>query len=244
MTGWIYALPGSSLGPGLAAGAPPLEALEEQPGPWQAWLLYGPPPLALAALAEADEGDLTSWRQQLQLGGRLKRRHRQRLTLVNTASLTAESRAALLRQLPELQPWGGVDEPWPAELLTLAAQTVLRLDPALRAAYLDLEAEADQPGGEADGAWRQEPATADWLALLRRWGGRDGEARTSPTPRPAGLLRQLRRQQEWLELLNDHEQQLETELERNLATVQAMAALVPTLEAQLGRARRALEQTP
>lgn len=237
--GWIYALPGSSLAPGLPAGAPALEALDDQPGPWQAWVLYGPPPQALAALARDDGASLDDWTRQLQLGARLKRRHRQRLTVLNTATLSAEATARLQRQLPELQHRPGGGEA--AAPLELVARTVLRLDPALRAAYLDLEAEADGEADDGQAPWRQEPQAQDWLALLRQGRPRgEGEG-------PAGshnLERQLRRQQDWLSLLHDTEVQLEHELASHRATVAAMAALLPALEAQLNRARRALEQTP
>ena len=251
---WIYALPGSSLGPGLAAGAPALDALDGQPGPWRALLLYGPPPQALASLARQG-GDLQHWRQQLQLAGQLKRRHRQRITLLNTATLASADTADLQRQWPELQPVNGGGEmgPWPKELLTLAAQTVLRLDAAVRAAYLDLEAEADGAGDDTGAPWRHDPTADAWLQLLQGWGG--GPTPRGSAPMPQGstsaratsdgeLNRQLRRQQEWLQLLGDHETQLEHELSQHLATVEAMAGLLPLLEDQLARARRALEQSP
>ncbi|MFZ4565785.1 MAG: hypothetical protein ACOYMY_04915 [Prochlorococcaceae cyanobacterium] len=244
---WIYALPGSSLVPGLPAGAPPLEALDHQAGPWRALLLYGPPPLALASLAR-NEQTLDDWRRQLQLAGQLKRRHRQRLTLLNTATLSAEAAADLQRQWPELQPGsnGAEPPPWPSALLTLAAQTVLRLDPALRAACLDLEAEADGADDETTATWRHDPSADDWLLLLRQWGGSAGSpgSPSRPGASPSEQSRQLRRQGEWLQLLSDHEAQLEHELASHLATAQAMAGLLPLLEAQLARARRALEQTP
>lgn len=237
---WIYALPGSSLAPGLAAGTPALESLEGQPGEWQAWLLYGPPPQALAALAQQPGGDLGTWRRQLLLAGQLKRRHRQRFTVLNTAGLTAEATAALQRQLPELQRQPGADGSSTA--LQLVACTVLRLDPALRAAYLDLEAEADGAGADATATWRRDPEPDDWLALLREG---PVEPRRGPVAAPAqDLARDLRRQQEWLTLLQDQERQLEGELACQLDTVAAMAAQLPQLEAQLSRARRALEQTP
>ncbi|MFM7230164.1 MAG: hypothetical protein ACKO2F_11085 [Cyanobacteriota bacterium] len=238
---WIYALPGSSLAPGLTAGSPPLADLDDLGGPWQAWLLYGPPPMALASLAQQAGADLDGWRRQLQLAGQLKRRHRQRFTVLNTAGLNADAMAALQRQLPELQ-----RQPLPdgrTELLALVASTVLRLDPALRAAYLELEAEADTAGNDGQAPWRLEPAADDWLALLRQ--GDDGGTAVSPTgPRSQPLAREGRRLQEWVALLQDHEDQLERELEGHQASVQAMAALLPRLEAQLARARRALEQTP
>ena len=242
---WIYALPGSSLGPGLAAGAPALDALDGQPGPWRALLLYGPPPQALASLARQG-GDLQHWRQQLQLAGQLKRRHRQRLTLLNTATLASADTADLQRQWPELhQADGGAEAgPWPKELLTLAAQTVLRLDAAVRAAYLDLEAEADGAGDDAAAPWRQDPTADAWLQLLQGWGGGPGPRGAAPATGHDELQRQLRRQQEWLQLLGDHETQLEHELAQHLATVQTMAGLLPLLEDQLARARRALEQSP
>ncbi|MCF8133649.1 MAG: hypothetical protein K9J72_11085, partial [Synechococcus sp. Tobar2m-G35] len=171
----------------------------------------------------------------------LKRRHRQRFTVLNTAGLDADAMAALQRQLPELQ-----RQPLPdgrTELLALVASTVLRLDPALRAAYLELEAEADTAGNDGQARWRLEPAADDWLALLRQ--GDDGGTAVSPAgPRAQPLAREGRRLQEWVALLQDHEDQLERELEGHQGSVQAMAALLPRLEAQLARARRALEQTP
>jgi hypothetical protein len=208
---WIYALPGSDLVPGLPAGAPALEQLEDQPGPWQAWLLYGPPPLALATLAQGQGDDLEAWRRQLQLAGRLKRQHRQRVTLLNTTALAPDEREVLQRQLPELQS-RPIAQPWPGELLNLAARTVLRLNPGLRAAYLDLEAEADRGGSDGTESWRQEPQADDWLALLRGGGGGATAGVDGPTPAVADLEGQLRRQQEWLTLLQDHEAQLEREL--------------------------------
>ena len=239
---WIYALPGSDLVPGLPAGAPALEQLDCQPEPWQAWLLYGPPPLALAALAQGQGDTLEAWRRQLQLAGRLKRQHRERVTLLNTTALTPDERGGLQRQLPELQD-RLVPVPWPGDLLNLAARTVLRLNPGLRAAYLDLEAEADRDGSDSTALWRQEPEADDWLALLR-----DGISGIAPGPAPAPALANLdqlvRRQEEWLSLLQDHEAQLEHELEEHLRVVQAMAGVLPLLEAQLGRARQALEAMP
>ncbi len=241
---WIYALPGSDLVPGMPAGAPALEQLDDQPGPWQAWLLYGPPPQALAALAQGqDQGnDLEAWRRQLQLAGRLKRQHRQRVTLLDTTALTADEREALLRQLPELQNQT-MGQPWPGDLLELAARTVLRLNPGLRAAYLDLEAEADRGGSNGTESWRQDPDADDWLALLR--GGVGGADGAGPAPAVAADLEgQLRRQQEWLTLLQNQEEELERELEDHLNVVQAMAGQLPLLEAQLARARQALEALP
>ncbi|MFW6731906.1 MAG: hypothetical protein ACODUE_09275 [Synechococcus sp.] len=238
---WIYTLPGSNLAPALAAGIPPLADLDNLGGPWQAWLLYGSPPLALASLAQQGGADLDGWRRQLRLAGRLKRRHRQRFTVVNTAGLDADAMAALQRKLPELQ-----RQPLPdgrGELLALVASTLLRLDPALRAAYLELEAEADTPGNDGQARWRLEPAADEWLALLRQ--GDDGGTAGSPIgPRLQPLAREGRRLQEWVALLQDNEDQLERELEGHQASVQAMAVLLPRLEAQLARARRALEQTP
>jgi len=240
---WIYALPGSDLVPGLTAGAPALEQLDDQPGAWQAWLLYGPPPLALAALAKGCQGDdLETWRRQLQLAGRLKRQHRQRVTLLDTTALTADERMALLRQLPELQNQT-IARPWPGDLLELAARTVLRLNPGLRAAYLDLEAEADRSGSDGSESWRQDPDADAWLTLLR--GNSGGADSDGPTPAVAADLEgQLRRQQEWLALLHDHEAELERELGNHLMVVQAMAGQLPLLEAQLARARQALEALP
>jgi len=241
---WIYALPGSSLGPGLAAGAPPLDALDGQPGPWRALVLYGPPPRALAALARQG-GDLETWRRQLQLAGQLKRRHRQRLARLNTATMSADEGTTLQRQWPELQA-SGTASSGPAALLTLATQTVLRLDPALRAAYLDLEAEADGGADDATAPWRHDPTAHDWLRLLQQGAG--GSPAAAPAPAADGMAddlpRQLRRQHEWLQLLGDQEAQLEHELASRRATVEAMAAWLPLLESQLARARRALEQTP
>ena len=66
----------------------------------------------------------------------------------------------------------------------------------------------------------------------------------APAPALANLDRLVRRQEEWLSLLQDHEAQLEHELEEHLRVVQAMAGVLPLLEAQLGRARQALEAMP
>lgn len=238
---WIYALPGSTLAPGLAAGTPPLDDLDSLDGPWRAWLLYGPPPLALASLAGQAGESLDDWRRQLQRAGQLKRRHRQRFTVLNTAALKGDDLAALQRQLPELEHQPPPDGP--AALRELVACTVMRLDPSLRAAYLELEAEADGAGDDALAPWRREPTADDWLVLLRQ-GGDDGPAVATEGQHPQSLQRDLRRLQEWLSLLQDHEAQLERELTGHLASVEAMAALLPRLETQLGRARLALEQTP
>lgn len=242
---WIYALPGSNLAPGLPAGAPAFEDLEGQPGDWRALLLYGPPPLALATLA-MQGGDLGQWRRQLHLAGQLKRRHRQRIRLLNTARVAPAEEAELQRAWPELRraDTRGKTTSWPDSLLTLAAQTVLRLDPALRAAYLDLEAESDGGAGEATDIWRHEPRADDWLQALRQLSGGEGSQGPAAERRGVDLNRQLRRHEEWLKLLCDQEVQLENELAKHLATAQAMAALLPLLERQLARARRALEQAP
>lgn len=242
---WIYALPGSSLVPGLAAGRPALDALEGQPSAWRALLVFGPPPLSLADLA-VQGGDLEQWRRQLQLAGQLKRRHRQRVTLLNTATLAMAERTSLQREWPELtRAAGGAQATsWPEALLTLAAQTVLRLDPALRAAYLDLEAEADGVADDPKAPWRHEPRAEDWLQVLQKWDGRPVSRDSGAGERSDDLKQQLRRQDEWLQLLRDQETQLEAEMTQELANTNAMAALLPRLEAQLARARRALEQAP
>lgn len=252
---WVYGLPGSRLGLQRSAGAAPLELLarggDAEAAP-PAWIFYGPPDEALLELAEAADAPdagrdaLATWQEAMALAVQAKRRWRERLQLVNLGCPTPELATLLQRELPELEQdvrrrrAGGVQPP--EQVLRATTQALLQLSPALLNGYLDLESWADRHGREPDGSrWRQALDGGQLLRALRHWDEHHG-ALGERQSRLEELERQRRRDLEEREQLLAALQQLEHELDHYVGEHERLAALVGSVEEQLARARRLLEQ--
>lgn len=252
---WVYGLPGSRLGLQRSAGAAPLELLarggDAEAAP-PAWIFYGPPDEALLELVEtadapeAGRDALATWQEAMALAVQAKRRWRERLQLVNLGCPTPELATLLQRELPELEQdvrrrrAGGVQPP--EQVLRATTQALLQLSPALLNGYLDLESWADRHGREPDGSrWRQALDGGQLLRALRHWDEHHG-ALGERQLRLEELERQRRRDLEEREQLLAALQQLEHELDHYVGEHERLAALVGSVEEQLARARRLLEQ--
>ena len=251
---WIYGLPGSGLWGMRSAGAPELAQLSAGVAtdqPWSAWIFYGPPDQALAELSTADvgaaEGDLASWKQQMELAVRAKRHGRECLRLLNLGSTTSAVEDDLRRALPELEL--GVHRQrladriaLPKALIEVTAHCLLQSHPGLLNAYLDLESWADHSGpSDERKRWRDPLDPELLLQVLRQLQAEQGNTRERDQ-QLAQLERARRGELDSIERLERDVQQLEQELETYTAEHLQLAELVSGLEDQLQRARWLLEE--